>query len=56
MNALDFAFRLLSAPCMKNEMVIGIIGNTQGVSKAVRPNAKETKKNQIRELLSFILP
>ncbi len=44
-SAFAFAFALFVSPCMKKETVIGIIGNTQGITTAARPAAKAPQKN-----------
>jgi hypothetical protein len=44
-SALNTALRLSSDPCEKNATVIGIIGNTHGVSTPANPASSEIRKN-----------
>ena len=43
--ALALALALLASPCIKNDTVIGIIGNTQGIITAAKPAIKAIQKN-----------
>ena len=44
-SALKIAAPFFSVPCEKNATVIGIIGNTHGVSTPARPASMERRKN-----------
>jgi len=48
---LRIAFALLPERFVKNETVTGIIGNTQGVSNAMKP-PRNPKRNTDNKLLS----
>ena len=45
---------LLDSPCIKKLIVIGIIGNTQGVKIPRIPNSRERKKNAHMEPSSVV--
>ena len=47
--ASNLAFVLFLPPCIKNETVIGIMGNTQGVRIASKPAKNENQKNHKSE-------
>ena len=51
-KALIIEFNFDVWPCIKNDTVIGIIGNTQGVRIAANPNTKAKRKNPNIDLLS----
>ena len=44
-NAFALALALLESPCIKKDTVIGIIGNTQGITTAANPATKASQKN-----------
>ena len=48
-NAFINALNLFACLFMKNETVIGIIGNTQGVSRPAKPAANDIRKKTKRD-------
>ena len=55
-KAFTFAFALFASPCIKKETVIGIMGNTQGITTAAKPAINANQKNVHRDSSLLLSP